>query len=202
MLEWLKTILADKYTEDIDKKVSEHIGKDFVARADFNALNETKKALDTQIKDRDKQLEELKKVDAAGLQTKITELQTENTKVKTEFEEKLKKTTLEHMLEMRLTSEKAVNVKAVKSLLDMSKISLDGDKLAGLDEQLKTLKESEKWAFGAPPAPHNPANPPPPGQKTAKEKYNELLAVAQKNPNDLAIRQQLFLAKSELGKTS
>ena len=39
MLDWLKTILGDAYTEEIDKKVSEEIGKGFVARADFNALN-------------------------------------------------------------------------------------------------------------------------------------------------------------------
>lgn len=43
MLEWLKTILGDAYTEDIAKQVSEEIGKQFVQRVDFNTLNETKK---------------------------------------------------------------------------------------------------------------------------------------------------------------
>ena len=74
MLEWLKTILGDAYTEDIDKKVSAEIGKGFVAKADFNTLNEEKKNLTTQLAERDSQLEELKKVDAAGLQAKIAEL--------------------------------------------------------------------------------------------------------------------------------
>lgn len=49
MLEWLKTILGDTYTEDIDKKVSEEIGKQFVSRADFNTLNETKKTLENTV---------------------------------------------------------------------------------------------------------------------------------------------------------
>ena len=31
-LEWLKGILGDKYTEDIDKQVSAEIGKAFVLR--------------------------------------------------------------------------------------------------------------------------------------------------------------------------
>lgn len=150
MLEWLKTILGDIYTEDIDKKVSTEIGKGFVARADYNTLNETKKTLDGQIAERDKQLEELKKMDAAGLQAKITELQEANTKVKTEYEETLKKTKLDYALETRLLKEGAVNTKAVKALLDASKISLDGENLVGIDEQLKTLKEAEKWAFGTP----------------------------------------------------
>ena len=44
-LEWLKPILGDGYTEEIDKAVSEQIGKGFVARADFNELKESKKML-------------------------------------------------------------------------------------------------------------------------------------------------------------
>lgn len=48
MLDWLKTIVGDHYTEDIDKQVSAEIGKGFVAKADFNAKNdELKKANDT-----------------------------------------------------------------------------------------------------------------------------------------------------------
>lgn len=46
MLEWLKAILGDTYTEDIDKKVSDEIGRQFVSRTDFNTLNETKKTLE------------------------------------------------------------------------------------------------------------------------------------------------------------
>ena len=40
MLEWLKTILGDAYTEEIDKKISGEIGKAFVSKADFNSKNE------------------------------------------------------------------------------------------------------------------------------------------------------------------
>ena len=44
----------------------------------------------------------------------------------------------------------AVNHKAVKALLDLSKISLkDTGELDGLTNQLDKIKESEKWAFGA-----------------------------------------------------
>lgn len=46
MLDWLKTILGEAYSEEIDKKVSDEIGKAFVSRSDFNALNETKKTLE------------------------------------------------------------------------------------------------------------------------------------------------------------
>ena len=39
MLDWLKTILGDAYTEEIDKRISAEIGKGFVARTDFNDLS-------------------------------------------------------------------------------------------------------------------------------------------------------------------
>jgi hypothetical protein len=74
VLDWLETILGEAYTEDIGKKVSAEIGKGFVARADFNALNEEKKTLAGQLAERDTQLEALKKVDADSLQAEITRL--------------------------------------------------------------------------------------------------------------------------------
>ena len=33
---WLKEIIGDAYTEDMDAAACQAIGKDFVARADFN----------------------------------------------------------------------------------------------------------------------------------------------------------------------
>lgn len=151
MLEWLKTILGEAYNEEIDKKVSTEIGKAFVARADFNAANDAKKQAETDaaaaIKTRDDQIAELKKVDPAKLQEKITELQTQNTAEKQEHEKQLKQLKLDTAVDARLIKEGAVNPKAVRALLDAAKISLDGENVVGLDEQLKALKESEKWAF-------------------------------------------------------
>ena len=36
MLEFLKSILGDAYTEEIDQKISEEVGKAFVSKGDFN----------------------------------------------------------------------------------------------------------------------------------------------------------------------
>jgi len=157
MLEFLKTILGDAYTEDIDKKVSAEIGKDFVSRTDFNAANEAKKTLDAQIKDRDKQLDELKKVDAAGLQAKIAELQTANETAKTEYDSNLKKVQLNSKIETALLGAKAKNTKAARALLDESKISLDGENVLGLNEQLEALQKDNAYLFGEDKTPNPPA---------------------------------------------
>ena len=161
MLDWLKAILGEGYTEEIDKKVSEEIGKGFVSRTDFNTVNESKKNLEAMVADRDKQLEELKKLNPEQLQAEISRLQGENKAAAEKYEADLKAAKLDFAIDTSLAKAGAVNTKAVKALLDASKISLDGDNLIGLDDQLKTLRETEKWAFSkAPDVPGNGGNPP------------------------------------------
>lgn len=138
--------------EQIDKVMTSH-GK---------ALNSVKEKADkvdslesqiedykTQLADRDTQLEELKKVDAEGLQAKIDELQQANETTKTEYEQKLQQQAFEHKLESALSGAKVKNTKALKALLDMDTIKLDGDVLKGLDSQLDSLKESDPYLFEA-----------------------------------------------------
>lgn len=81
-MDWLKEILGEAHTEDIDKKIAGYIGKNFVSKSDFRAETDKVKSLEGQITERDSQLEALKKIDTAGLQSKITELQEENRQAK------------------------------------------------------------------------------------------------------------------------
>ncbi len=55
---------------------------------------------------------------------------------------------LDFAIEKALTVAKAKNTKAVKALLDMDKVKLDGDQLLGIDEQLKALQQSDPYLFG------------------------------------------------------
>lgn len=132
------------------------------------------KDLSDQIKDRDKQLEELKKVDAKGLQAKIDELQAANETAKTEYEAKLKETQLSSAVKLALAG-KVHDADLVASLIDGKTIELDkdGNVAKGLDEQIKTLQESKSFLFvqdpgnqppafkGAKPADGNPGGTPP-----------------------------------------
>ena len=80
MLDWLKGILGDGYTDEIDRKVSAEIGKNFVAKADFNGVKAELKAAKETVAARDGQLEELKKSsgDLDALKAQIAELQAAN----------------------------------------------------------------------------------------------------------------------------
>ncbi|SDX89561.1 phage scaffolding protein [Tepidimicrobium xylanilyticum] len=150
-LEQLKELGLD---EEIAKKIleayKEAIKDKYVPIERFNEVNEEKKELKNQLEDRDKQLQELK-VKAAGneeLTAKITELEELNKQTKEEYENKIAALKKETAIELKLKDEKARNIKAVKALLDLDKVSLDGDNLIGLDEQLKGLKESDPYLFG------------------------------------------------------
>lgn len=103
-----------------------------------------------QIQDRDEQLKELQK-NAEGneeLQKQIQDLQSKNEEVAKEYEQKLAQQQKEAKLDFALQGAKARNLKSVKANLDLDKISLDGDNLIGLDEQLNSLKESDAYLFG------------------------------------------------------
>ena len=67
MLEWLKIILGDSYTEEIDKKVSAEIGKGFVSKTDFNAKNEELKTAQGQLLEAKKTIEGLSSALSAAL---------------------------------------------------------------------------------------------------------------------------------------
>jgi len=147
-----------------------------------------------QIADRDTQLEELKKVDAKGLQDEITRLQQENVQTKTEYEGKLQQKDYDFALTEALRTAKAKNPTAVKALLKTDAIQLVDGKLVGLDEQLTALKTSDDYLFIAdglrgntPPNPNGGAKP-----KTltradfAKKPYEERLKLMQENPSLLS----------------
>lgn len=196
MLDWLKTILGEAYSEEIDKKVSEEIGKNFVARSDFNTLNTEKKTLADTVKERDEQLETLKAStgDVEALKTQIATLQTENATATKAHEAEIKQVRFDAALELALTNAKAKLPKAVKSYLDIdpekAEFAEDGS-IVGLSDLIKKLQESEdtKILFesekvsglkGAKPA--EGKDGPPASPDTSKMTYSELAKYMAEHP--------------------
>jgi len=148
----LKDLLGEELYNQVvgklgDKKIAIVNDGNWFPKEKFDEVNNSNKDLKNQLKDRDTQLDELKKVDAAGLQQKITELQAENKKTTEEFQAKLQQQTFDFALKDALTGAKAKNPKAVEALLDKTGIKLDGEKLLGLEDQLKKLQESDSYLF-------------------------------------------------------
>lgn len=160
----LEQLLALGLTEEVAGQVVAlytEATKDTVPRARLNEVIEQKKKLETDVADRDAQLEGLKGVNAEELQAKITELQTANTTAKTEYEAKLHEQAFSFAMKEALTGAKARNHKALESLLNKDTIKLEDGSLTGLEEQLKALKESDAYLFEADVDPATPPATPP-----------------------------------------
>lgn len=143
-------LVALGLTEDQADKVVAGFGT-MIPKTRFDEINDAKKLLEKDVADRDTQLEALKKTAGASeeLKAEIEKLQGENATAKAEYESKLQQQAYDFALEKALTDAKAKNPKAVKALLNKEAIKLDGDKLLGLDEQLKTLSESDGYLFAS-----------------------------------------------------
>lgn len=199
MLDWLKPILGDAYTDEIDSKIAAEIGKGFVARADFNEVSTAKKKLESDIKARDQQLEDLKKStgDIDALKQQITTLQTQNADAKTAYEAELAKVKIDTAVEAALTAAGAKNNTAVKALLaDFLKDATmdENGTVKGLTDKIESLSKADGTSFlfedvgAAQPGfkgitPGNPGgNTPPAGTGT----YEARLLEARKSGNTAA----------------
>lgn len=140
-------LIALGLTEEQATKVVEGFGS-MIPKSRFDDVNDSKKQLETDLASRDKQLEELKKVDTAGLQAKITTLQQENAEAKTKYENDLKESQLSSAIKLALVG-KVHDSDIATSLIDKALIELDteGKVTKGLDEQLKTLQGSKPFLF-------------------------------------------------------
>jgi Phage minor structural protein GP20 len=150
----LKELLGEDLFNQVQEKAGENkiaIVSDgsYIPKEKFDAVNKEKNDYKKQVGERDTQLEDLK-TKATGnedLQQQIQKLQDDNKQMKEDYETQIKQQSFDFALKDALTAAKVKNPKAVKALLDTETIKLDGDKLLGLDEQLKNIKESDSYLF-------------------------------------------------------
>lgn len=150
----LKEMLGDDlYAQVMDKVGDQKI--DIVSNGQwfpkerFDAVNREKKDLKAQLDERDQQLSTLQK-QAKGneeLQAAIEQLQEDNRKTTEEYQQKLDQQAFDFAIESALRDAKSKNIKAVKANLNLDSLKLADGKVIGLDEQLKTLKESDSYLF-------------------------------------------------------
>lgn len=153
-MEWIKKLLEKHVkdgkldTEAFMAEFGTEFAKNAATKTLYNEALDTNKQLKADLEARDKQLEDLKK--AAGtsedLQKQIETLQNENKAAKEKFDADLKDATLTNAIKLALAG-KVHDENLVAGLVDKSKLVIDGDKVVGLDDQLKSLQEAKAFLF-------------------------------------------------------
>ena len=149
--------LYSQVTEKLgDKKIMVDDGN-FIPKSRFDQVNQAKKELEVQLKDRDTQLADLSKnnKDNEALLNQIKDLQALNKQTTTDYENKINQIQFDYALDGALTNAKSKNNKALKALLDMNSIKYQEGKFEGLQEQIEALQKDASYLFDLNTAPAN-----------------------------------------------
>ncbi|MDY8105901.1 phage scaffolding protein [Pediococcus pentosaceus] len=139
----LEKIMAEVGKEHTnDAKVAE-------LQSQVDSLKSSNEDLTSQVSARDDQLDELSKQagNSKELSTKIDELKQANQESNAIYEAKIATINKNNKIDLALRDAGARNPKAVRALLDESKVSVDGDNIIGLADQLKSLEDSDSYLF-------------------------------------------------------
>ena len=122
--------------------------KGYIPKSRFDEVNEVKKDLEGQLKDRDNQLKELgeKAKGNEELENTIKGLQDTNKQTIEGYEEKIRNMTLDSAIKSKFADAK--HPELFIPSIDRSKVVINQDgTITGLDEQVKTIKETYKDQF-------------------------------------------------------
>ena len=142
-----------------EAELNKALPEDWIPKAKYNEVNEARKLADENLKKANATLDELK--GKAGLSDEY-KAQIDALKAEAKKAEEAHKATIDGMrrdsaISQALASAKARNAKAVRALLDESKLVLNEDgTLSGLKEQLEAVQKDNGYLFddGSTPPPY------------------------------------------------
>ena len=136
--------LAKKAADESKKEL-----ENYVTKETYDASEQKCKQLETAAQDHEKQLETLKASagDNEKLKQQIADLQNQNKKQDEDNQKAMKDLKMTYAIRMAVSAS-AQDSDLVAGLVDRNKLILGDDgKVTGLDEQIKSLKESKTFLF-------------------------------------------------------
>lgn len=136
-------LLEMRIAEGLADKILEDVNKDYVPSYRYKEVKDSLESLNSEISKRDKQIDGLKKLSGnkEELEAEINSLKEANKKAKEEAEENLKAIRKDNAITEYLYNQRVNNVGVLKKLLNNQDIKYEDEKLIGIDEQMKALRE-------------------------------------------------------------
>lgn len=171
--------------------------KGYIPKARFDEVNNEKKKLELDVRDRDGQLETLKNStgDVEAMKQQIATLQADNKAKDEAHAAEIKQLKIDAAVDAALTGARAKNTTAVKALLkdlDKAEIGEDGT-IKGLADQIEALQKSDEYLFEAKETKKTQVKGAKPGESgnedgdhgvdTSKMTYSELAAYMAEHPD-------------------
>ncbi len=210
-LEWLKDLIGEGYTEELDAKVCQAVGERFVARVDFNTKNRRVAELEAQVRTLEEaarthatDLAGLKKLtgDNETLTKRIGELEEQTKADRAAYEKELAAIRLMSAVDAELTAAGSRNNTAVRAVLadflkdakivDGKVTSKEGGNAVTLADKVEALKQDASTDFlfgkvskydGWKPGESGDSRLPESGKKPSEMNYSELAAYMAANPD-------------------
>ena len=194
--EFVKLGLDEETAKKCEAASTEEL-KGYIPKARFDEVNNEKKKLELDVRDRDGQLETLKTStgDVEGMKKQIETLQADNKAKDEAHAAEIKQMKIDAAVDSAISGAKGKNAKAIKALLDLTKAELaDDGTIKGIAEQIEALTKADDSKFlfdtetkktqvkGAKPG--ESGNEPGDGKvDTSKMTYSELAAYMAENPD-------------------
>lgn len=147
MLEWLKEILGESYTEEIDKKVSGEIGRAFVAKADFDGKNTELKAARAQLAEANRTIEGFKALDVDGVRRQAEEWKKKAEQAKQDAADQVAAVQFDARLDTAITKARGRSTKAIRALLDLDALRASRDQDRDIGAALEQLAKDSGYLF-------------------------------------------------------
>lgn len=142
--------LIDEILDENSKDIGKAKGELETVKSQLETAQKDNEGLKEQISKANTELETLKKStdDAEGLKTQIENLQNQIKADGEKHDAEIKQIKIDSAVETALVAAKAINAKAVKPFLDLTKVELNEDgTVKGLDEQIKALAKGDDTKF-------------------------------------------------------
>ena len=146
--------LTEAQADAIMKLHNDTLNGEYIPKHRFNEVNTELKNVKEQLKDRDAQIENLKKFegDATALKQKVEELEAENKKKDTDYANQLALTRKQNAVKLALLNDEAGkphDADMVMGLFNLEQITIDetGKIVSGFKEQNESIRKKKAFLF-------------------------------------------------------